>query len=310
MRIFMTGATGYIGTAVLGALVRAGHAVTVLVRTQDKARELAGPGVTPCLGDLSDPAGYTRLAAGHDAYVLAAFDSSSRRVELDRMAIENLVRVARAELGKQQAAQRALIYTSGVWVLGNTPQPAAEDAATAPVEHVAWRPGHERLVLEACGEGLRTVVVRPGIVYGGTRGIVCDLFRDASNGLIRIFGTGDNHWPLVYDRDLGDLYARLVARGDADGVFHANDEGDERVNDIVAAIRSHFAVDPAVRYVPLVEARAKHGTYAIALALDQVVRSPRARALGWVPSLTSVSGNLTRLLGEWRAGSSTPGLRR
>ena len=137
--------------------------------------EVAGPGVTPSLGDLSDPAGYTRLAAGHDVLILAAFDSSAKRVELDRMAIENLVRVARAEPGKARVAPRALIYTSGVWILGNTPQPAAEDAVTAPAEHAAWRPDHERLVLEAGGDGLRTVVVRPGIVYGGARGIVCDL---------------------------------------------------------------------------------------------------------------------------------------
>ena len=80
--------------------------------------------------------------------------------------------------------------------------------------------------------------------------MVADLFKSASNGLVRVVGDGNNHWPLVYDRDLADLYARLVANQDASGIYHANDEGDERVNDIVAAIRPYVSVRPDVRYVP------------------------------------------------------------
>jgi hypothetical protein len=83
-----------------------------------------------------------------------------------------------------------------------------------------------------------------------------------------------------------------------------NDEGDERVNDVVDAIKPHVKVKPDVRYVPIEEARHKMGAYADALALDQVVRSPRARALGWAPSLHSVSGNAARLLDEWRAAKN------
>jgi hypothetical protein len=92
----------------------------------------------------------------------------------------------------------------------------------------------------------------------------------------------------------------VVARDDASGVYHANDEGDERLNDVVAAIAPHLPVRPDVRYVPIDEARAKMGPYADALALDQIVRSPRARGLGWAPTLHSVSGNAARLLHEWR----------
>ena len=116
-----------------------------------------------------------------------------------------------------------------------------------------------------------------------------------------MIGDGNNHWPLIYDRDLADLYARLAADENASGVYHANDEGDERVNDIVSAIAPYLPVRPDVRHVPIEEARSKMGSYADALALDQVVRSPRARALGWTPTLRSVSGNAARLLEEWRA---------
>jgi len=119
-----------------------------------------------------------------------------------------------------------------------------------------------------------------------------------------VIGDGNNHWPLIYDRDLADLYARLVVREDASGVYHANDEGDERVNDVVDAIRPYMAVRPDVRYVPLDEARHKMGAYADALALDQLLRSPRSRALGWTPTLHSVRGNAARLLEEWRGAKT------
>ena len=115
-------------------------------------------------------------------------------------------------------------------------------------------------------------------------------------------GGGDNHWPLVYERDLGDLYLRLASSPDASGIYHANDEGDERVNDLVAAIAEHAPIRPSVRHVPIAEARQKMGAYADALALDQIVRSPRARSLGWSPSLHSVAGNVPRLFEEWRRG--------
>ena len=145
------------------------------------------------------------------------------------------------------------------------------------------------------------MVVRPGVVYGSGDGIMGDMFKSASNGLIRVVGDGNNHWPLIYDRDLADLYLRLVQHEGSSGVYHANDEGDERVNDVVAAISPYLQLTPDVRHVPIEEARSKMGSYADALSLDQVVRSPRARALGWAPTLHSVAGNAARLLGEWRA---------
>jgi nucleoside-diphosphate-sugar epimerase len=299
MRIFITGATGYIGRAVLDGLVRGGHEVTGLVRNSEKAALVSAAGGRPLIGELSRPESYRAAAEEHDGIVHAGFESSARGVEVDRLAVDTLVAAGRAAAARGNGA--FLVYTSGIWVLGQTPEPATESSILDPAPNVAWRPGHEQEILLACGDGLRTAIVRPGIVYGGTSGIVGDLFRDAVNGIVRVIGSGDNRWPLVYDRDLADLYLRLVVRPDASGVYHANDEGDERVNDIVEAIVSHVGGEPSVRHVPLEEAKAKMGLYAVALTLDQVVRSPRARAIGWSPTLHSVAGNVARLLEEWRA---------
>jgi nucleoside-diphosphate-sugar epimerase len=304
MRIFLTGATGYIGSAVLDVLVRAGHDVTALVRNNEKARAVARRGAHPVIGDLAEPDSYRGAADAQDGYVHAAYDArSGRGPAIERTALDTIIAAAKRPrtAGSATPSSRFIIYTSGVWILGQTPEPAAEDAPINPIATASFRPAHEKLVLDAAGESLRTIVVRPGVVYGRGDGIVGDMFKAASNGLVRVVGDGNNHWPLVYDRDLADLYGRIAAHGDAAGIYHANDEGDERVNDIVGAIKPYLPVRPDVRHVPIDEARHKMGAYADALALDQVVRSPRARALGWTPSLHSVGGNAARLLEEWRA---------
>ena len=300
MRVLLTGATGYIGLATLEGLVGAGHEVTGLVRNPEKTSLVAARGGHPIVGDLSDPSSYREVAATQDGVIHAGSEGSPRGPEVDRIAVETLMAAVRTARGGTATATRFLIYTSGVWVLGNTAEPAAEDAALNPAPLVAWRPAHERLVLEGAGNGLRTAVVRPGIVFGGGRGIVGDLFRDATNGLVRIVGTGENRWATVYDRDLAALYLDLMARADAAGVYHACTESDERVNDIVGAIAAQMNVAPEIRRLPLEEATANLGPYAGALALDQIVRCPRARALGWSPTLGAISRHTARLLKEWR----------
>ncbi|MGH9409091.1 MAG: NAD-dependent epimerase/dehydratase family protein, partial [Vicinamibacterales bacterium] len=283
-RVFLTGGTGYVGSAVLDALVRAGHHVDALVRHSEGAELVQGRGGHPVLGDLSDRSTWRDAAAAADGAVHTALESSARAPQVDAAVVEGLTTLP-------ERPGRFLVYTSGVWVLGPTTAPADESAALNPLEIVSWRPAHERLILDSASAGVRAIVVRPGVVYGGSRGIVGDLLKDVSNGLVRIIGTGENHWPLIYDRDLGELYARLIGTTAADGIFHANDQGDESVNDIVAAFGEHVQIAPSVRHVPLAEARKKMGPYADALASDQIVRSPRARALGWAPTLHSVAGN-------------------
>jgi nucleoside-diphosphate-sugar epimerase len=297
MHIFVTGATGYIGTAVLDALLRAGHEVTALVRDPEKADRIAHRGVKPVIGELSKPASYAQAAEACDAIIHAALDHSKRGPKVDRQAIETLLGTAARRAASGHAA--AFVYTSDVKILGDTQGRATEESPVNPPTLAAWRPEHESLVL-ASAPGVRAAVIRPAVVYGGARGIIGDLLKDAANGLVRVVGDGHNHWPCIYDRDLADLYVRVATHDDASGVFHANDEADERVSDIVAAIASQSSMRPDVRNVPLPEARKKMGPYADALALDQIVGSPRARALGWSPSLHSVSGNVARLLEEFR----------
>ena len=300
MRIFLTGATGYVGSTVLDALLRGSHDVTALVRDPEKAERVALRGAHPVVGDLTAPKSYAQAAEACDAIIHTAYESSKRGRKIDRQAIDELMGAGIRHAATGQPV--SFVYTSNAWVLGDTVGSVAEDAPVRPTALVAWRPDHEKLVLDAGRDGtLRTVVVRPGIVYGGGRGIIADLLRNAADGIIRVIGDGQNHWACVYDRDLADLYLRVVTNPGASGVYHANDEADERVADIVEAVAGHAKTQPDVRHVPIEEARAKLGPYADALVLDQIVRSPRARALGWTPTLHSVAGSVARLLEEFRA---------
>jgi nucleoside-diphosphate-sugar epimerase len=86
----------------------------------------------------------------------------------------------------------------------------------------------------------------------------------------------------------------------AAGIIHATDEADEKVSDIAEAIAAHVPQRPDIRNMPMTEARKKLGTYADALALDQRVRSPKARALGWAPTQNGVIDSVARLVEEYR----------
>ena len=294
-RVFLTGGTGYIGSAVLDSLVRGGHQVTAIARDPEKVARLQSRGATGVLAELGTPTRYMDAAVESDVVIHTALDHSPRGPQIDRELLDRML-PALSDTG----SAKTFIYTSGIFVIGPAPEPADESVPVVPTALAAWRAPLEQRVLEATTMSLRTAVVRPGIVYGGARGIVSDLLRDALNGLVRVIGPGTNHWPCVYDRDLGELYARIAETPEGSGVYHANDEGDETVNEIVEAIADHVSSRPDVRHVPIDEARAKLGPYADALALDQRLRSPRARAIGWAPTLRSVGGNVARLLEEYR----------
>jgi nucleoside-diphosphate-sugar epimerase len=299
MRIFLTGATGYVGSAVLQALARGGHEVCALIRNPREATQESLLEARPVVGDLADPQSYAAAAEGCDAVVHTAFDASKRGPEVDRQAIDTFLNSAARRVSAGRPS--TVVYTSAAWVLGNTSGKATEDAPLRPPPYVEWRPAHEQIVLEANRGLLKTAVVRPGIVYGGTRGIVADLVKTAANGLVRVVGDGRNHWACVHDRDLADLYVRVATNPEASGIYHATDEADERVTDIVESIVRHAKMTPDVRHVPIEEARTKMGPFADALALNQIVRCPRSKALGWAPTSHSVAGSVARLLEDFRA---------
>ena len=186
-----------------------------------------------------------------------------------------------------RAGRGVFVYASSAWVIGPTRGAVDESTPINPPEVERDRAATEQAVLESQGGGVRAIVVRPGLVYGGDSGVVSDMLRDACNGIVRVVGSGDNHWPLIYRDDLADLFVRLIAHADIAGVVHATDGSDDTVNDLVEAMSSHVTHKPEVRHMSIADARHRMGALAEALAMDQIVRSPKALAhrLGAQPDL-------------------------
>ena len=277
MRVFVTGATGYVGTAVVERLLAVGHAVAGLARSGEAEARVRAAGADPVRGELGDLGVLAAAARDADAVVHAGATGRPGQDAVDAAAVDALLE-ALAGSGK------ALVYTSGLWVLGDTgDRVAAEDAPLAPAALVAWRAEVERGVLSAAG--VRGVVVRPGIVYGRGGGIPGGMVAQGrKKGVVRYVGDGSQRVNPVHVEDLADLYL-LALEAPAGTVLHG-------VSATVAtrelAEAAAAAAGARAEAWPLEEARAVLGPYADALALDQRVSSEVARGMGWRPSRAGV----------------------
>lgn len=288
MIVFVTGATGYIGTAVVQALRAAGHEVRGLARTWKATGKLEDTGAEVVRGALEDLAVLSRAARAADAVIHLGATGKADQAEVDTAAVG-------AMLNAVEGTGKPFIYTSGVWVLGHTGDRVAdEDAPLDPSPLVAWRAEVEGTMRDAAAWGVRSVVLRPAVVYGrggGTPGTFVSAAR--KKGIVRYVGEGTQRWPFVHVDDLADLYV-LALDAPAGTVLNAAAGPSLAVREVAeAAAQANGATAEAW---PLDEAREKLGTYADALALDQQVSAERARGLGWKPSRPSV-------LEELRAGS-------
>jgi nucleoside-diphosphate-sugar epimerase len=278
MRIFITGATGYIGGAVAAALRDRGHEVAALIRPDADAQRLRDLGVFLLTGELQRLPDLRDQLEAYDVFVHAA-QSGKDTVAADRAAVDTFT-----------SLPGHLIYTSGVWVMGNT-KSADESSPVNPLSIVAWRPPHEELVLGSGG-----AVVRPGCVYGGKQSLCASWFAAAEqNQPIKLTGDGNNRWAMVDLHELADLYVRAVEQR-ATKVLHAIDDTRATLNECAAAL------SPNLEHIPLDVARAKLGGLADALALDQTIDSRETRAkLGWNPKRTFLN-SIDDQWREWRKG--------
>jgi nucleoside-diphosphate-sugar epimerase len=294
MRIFITGGTGYIGSAVVRHLVRAGHSVTGLVRTPEGRARLESLGAAGALGSLLAPASYGDVAATHDAAVHLGYAPGDETGPADRAAVDTLL--AAASRGKLTG----LVYTSGVLVLGPAGRTAAyEDASTEKAAFNVWRRGHETLVLAANSKTLATAVIRPGWVYGGKGGLAAPYFESAlAEGAAVYVGDGQNRMPLVRREDVAELY-RLLLEKRGSGVFHGVEDGTRRIVDYAEAASRAAGAKGTVRSLPLAEAKKTMGPFAEAMCLDQWVGSKRAQALGWKPGAPFVE-SAAEAFADWQ----------
>lgn len=288
MRVFLTGATGYIGGAVAEALRRAGHDVAGLARNDAGAGKLEASGVRALRGDLQHADALAAFARESDAVVHTAMSDSSDAPRADREAVARV-------LDALEGTNKAFIYTSGIWVVGDTGEGVAdEETPLNPTPLVAWRPAVESLVLEASGRGVRSIVIRPAVVYGRGGGLVASFVKSArEHGAARYVGTGENRWPLVHVDALADLYAKALEAAPPSTLLFAAHGESARVREIAEAASRSAGAQGKTESWPLDEARKTLGPYADALVLDQQISAARAaRLLQWTPDVPTLFDDL------------------
>jgi nucleoside-diphosphate-sugar epimerase len=251
----------------------------------------APDGVTTVAADLRDPASLT-AAVGPEVQAVIHLATPLGDQQADEAALEAIIAPLRG-------TGRALVYTSGAWVLGHasgSPHPFHEQSPTTALPRVGYRPGLERLVLDAADDGVRGVVVRPGVAHGRAGGIpalLVDLARQHGTGLH--VGDGQVRWPMVHVDDLADLFTLALREAPAGQVLHGVAE--EAVDTtVLAAAAARAAGVSGTRAWPLHEAATSLGLpFAEALACDQRVSAAATRELlGWQPHRMTAVADLER----------------
>jgi nucleoside-diphosphate-sugar epimerase len=279
VRVLVTGATGYIGAVVAQALAARGHVVVATARTRRARAALLTIGYEPIAADLREPQSLAAAAAGCDAVVHAAATQDDAMGPVEQAAVRALLAAA-AEGGA------AFVYTSGVWVYPSAPAGRLldEDSETDPVATFAWRPALEAEVLAAAADGVRAIVIRPGMVYGRGGGPLNQFAAMAEDGVPRYVGDGENHWSLVHVDDLAELYALAVERAPAGTLVNGVRGEPLRVRDLAEAAAAGAGL-AAPRPWPAAAAAIELGADdADGVTRDHRISGERARTLlGWDP---------------------------
>ncbi len=281
MRVFLTGATGFIGSALIPDLINSGHQVLGLARSDAGAKSLQAAGVQVHRGDIEDLESLRSGAAASDGVIHTAFNHDfskyAANCETDRRAIEALGSVL-VDSG------RPLVVTSGTGMVLTPGRLATEDDPPAPASRIP-RSASEEAAAWFASQGVRVSVVRlPQVHDRFKQGLVSYAIAVArEKGVSAYVGDGRNRWPAVHLLDAAHLYTLALEKGSTGARYHAVAEEGVSMRDIAEAIGRGLKV-PVVSISP--EQAAVHfGWLGLFVGFDIPASSELTQErLGWRPT--------------------------
>ena len=293
MKVFITGATGYIGGSVATKLLDRGDEVIGLARSEEAAAALRKRGIEPLAGDINAYTPFVEIAKRADAVINAA--------NSDNPFVVHALLTGLAGTGK------TLIQTSGSSVVGTYDNGETserifdEDTPFTPEPEKAGRVAIDHAVLAAAKNGMRTIVIRPTLIYGRGIGVsatsiqlpkLIDVARKA--GVPRHVGRGLNIWSNVHIADVVDLYLLALDRASGGSLFYA-ENGEANFKSVAQSIGRMLGLGERTEDWPIGEAVDGLGPGAyLSFGSNSRVRGKRSRALGWKPKQGTLFDEIER----------------
>jgi nucleoside-diphosphate-sugar epimerase len=293
MRVFVTGATGFIGSAVVKELIEAGHQVTGVYRSDEKAQALAAAGAEIYRGSIDDPDSLKDGAARSDGVIHLAFNHDfsqfAANCDTDRRVI--------AALGSVLAgSDRPLIVTSGTAIAKVASGELAIEDAPAITSSDFPRAASEEATAGAAADGVNTSVVRLPQVHDPERqGLISPWIAIArEKGMIGYIGEGRNRWPAAHISDVARLYRLAIEKSERGAIYNAVGEQGVAAREIAETIGRRLKLP--VKSILMEEAGGYFGWLAHLAARDMPASSALTqKKLGWRPTGPGLLADLERL---------------
>jgi nucleoside-diphosphate-sugar epimerase len=305
-RVFITGGSGFIGNAVANAFKREGAHVTCLCHSEQSKKMLEGQGYTAVKGDMESPEHWLNHARASEIIVHAAHLRPGRRLSKKwlkkSMELRDVTLEALIEAGKSNGGCKALIYTSGMVAHGDHGDELIDEEAKPNESALGeYHLTGEALIKESAKEGVPSLCLRPGMVYGSTGTFGKYFLSPAEKGNYQYPGTGDNYLPFVHVNDLAEAYVMAAEDPPVGQVINIVDDEPIQVKMMAERLLDAFGGGKASSVPSWVVGLFAGDALAEMLTGSYRVQNGRAKdVLKWQPKYKSFVEGLPDVVVEYR----------